>query len=241
MAFASTFAAFWSRSFDQIRMGAISQTNVNFSGSHVGCSIGEDGPSQMALEDLSMFRSIPNSTVFYPSDAVSTERAVELAANTQGICYIRTSRPNTPVIYANDFTFQIGKANVVTPVSDTDVATIVSGGVTLHGALKAAQTLKEKGKTVRVIDVFTVKPLDWQTIFKNVAQTQSRIITVEDHYAEGGIGEAVASALLANVPNHSFNFKRLCVNSIPMSGQPNELLERFQIDSKAIQAAVERF
>jgi len=156
VAFASTFAAFWTRAFDQIRMGAISHTNVNFCGSHVGVSIGEDGPSQMALEDLSMFRSVPGSTVFYPSDAVSTERACELAANTRGICYIRTSRPNTPVIYENDFKFQVGKANVVTPVSDSDVATIVTGGVTLHEAIKAAAALKAKGKTVRVIDVFTV-------------------------------------------------------------------------------------
>jgi len=241
VAFASTFAAFWTRAFDQIRMGAISHTNVNFCGSHVGVSIGEDGPSQMALEDLSMFRSVPGSTVFYPSDAVSTERACELAANTRGICYIRTSRPNTPVIYENDFKFQVGKANVVTPVSDSDVATIVTGGVTLHEAIKAAAALKAKGKTVRVIDVFTVKPLDWQTIFKNAAQTQSRILTVEDHYPEGGIAEAVASELLTNVPNHQFNFKRLCVNSVPYSGQPNELLERFGIDSKAIQAAVEKF
>lgn len=216
-------------------------TNVNFSGSHVGCSIGEDGPSQMALEDLSMFRSIPNSTVFYPSDAVSTERAVELAANTKGICYIRTSRPNTPVVYENNHVFQIGKANLVTPTSDSDVCTIVTGGVTLNEAVKAANALKAKGKTVRVIDVFTVKPLDWQTILQNVKQTHNRVITVEDHYPEGGIGEAVASSLLLNAPNQQFTFVRLCVNSIPFSGQPTELMERFGIDSKAIQAAVEKF
>ena len=185
VAFASTFAAFWTRAFDQIRMGAISQTNVNFSGSHVGCSIGEDGASQMALEDLAMFRSVPNASVFYPSDAVSTERAIELAANTKGICYIRTSRPNTPVIYANDETFAIGKAKVVCKC-DTDVCTVVGGGVTLHEALKAARKLKETtGKCLRVIDVFTVKPLDWQTILENVTQTGNRLITVEDHYPEG--------------------------------------------------------
>lgn len=184
VAFASTFAAFWTRAFDQIRMGAISQTNVNFSGSHVGCSIGEDGASQMALEDLAMFRSIPESTVFYPSDAVSTERAVELAANTKGICYIRTSRPNTAVIYDNNEVFEIGKAKVVHK-SENDVATVISGGVTLHEALKAAKKLKESGQNVRVIDVFTVKPLDWKTILENVKQTHNRVVVVEDHYPEG--------------------------------------------------------
>ncbi|CAF0790170.1 unnamed protein product [Brachionus calyciflorus] len=240
VAFASTFAAFWSRAFDQIRMGAISQTNVNFSGSHVGCSIGEDGASQMALEDLAMFRSVAGSTVFYPTDAVSTERAVELAANTKGVCYIRTSRPNTPVIYENNEVFEIGKAKVVVR-SESDYATIVSGGVTLHEAIKAANQLKQQGKNVRVIDVFTVKPLDWQTILESVRQTGNRVLTVEDHYAEGGIGETVASALLTNAPSETFNFKKLYVKSIPISGQPQELLERFEIDSKAIIRAVESF
>ena len=265
--FASTFAAFWSRAFDQIRMGAISQTNANFSGSHVGCSIGEDGASQMALEDLAMFRSIPTATVFYPSDAVSTERAVELAANTKGVCYIRTSRPNTPVIYDNLENFEIGRAKVVRK-SDSDVCTIVAGGVTLHEAIKAANELAATGVNVRIIDVFTVKPLDWQTILSNVNQTHNRVVTVEDHYPEGklasisttsltslsqtkfsnfslrpkgGIGEAVASALLLNAPNQQFNFRKLNVKTVPISGQPQELLERFEIDSKAIVKAVKSF
>jgi transketolase len=238
VAFASTFAAFWSRAFDQIRMGAISQTNVNFSGSHVGCSIGEDGPSQMALEDLAMFRSVVGSTVFYPSDAVSTERAVELAANTRGVCYIRTSRPNTPVLYANDEQFEVGKAKVVLR-SDSDVATVVAGGVTLHEALKAANALKLRGKNIRVIDVFTVKPLDWQTILESVRATKGNLVTVEDHYPEGGISEAVATALLEHAPRESFNFVKLNVKSLPMSGQPQELLEKFEIDSNAIQRAVD--
>ena len=240
VAFASTFAAFWSRAFDQIRMGAISQTNVNFSGSHVGCSIGEDGPSQMALEDLAMFRAIPGSTVFYPSDAVSTERAVELAANTRGVCYIRTSRPNTPVIYENNEVFQVGKAKIVVK-SDSDMATIVAGGVTLHEAIKAANALKQQGKNVRVIDVFTVKPLDWQTILESVKQTNNTLVTVEDHYPEGGIGEAVASALLEHAPGQQFRFARLHVKSLPMSGQPAELMEKFEIDAKAIQRVLESF
>jgi transketolase len=184
VAFASTFAAFWTRAFDQIRMGTISQTNVNFCGSHVGCSIGEDGPSQMALEDLAMFRSLNSSTVFYPSDAVSTERALELAANTKGVCYIRTSRPNTPVIYENNEHFEIGKAKLIHSAPSA-VATIVTGGVTLHEAIKAAHKLQEKGKNVRIIDLFTVKPLDWKTILESVQQTNNNLITVEDHYPEG--------------------------------------------------------
>jgi transketolase len=240
VAFASTFAAFWSRAFDQIRMGAISHSNVNFTGSHVGCSIGEDGASQMALEDLSMFRSVANSTVFYPSDAVSTERAVELAANTKGICYIRTSRPATAVIYANDHVFKVGKANVVVK-NDTDVATIVSGGVTLHEAIKAAATLKEQGINVRVIDVFTVKPLDWETILANVLETKGQVLTVEDHYPQGGISEAVATALLEHGAGKQFSFRKLNVNRIPISGQPKELMARFEIDADAIVKAVKSF
>ena len=130
---------------------------------------------------------------------------------------------------------------MLTPISDNDVATIVSGGVTLHEALKAAKLLSAKGKPVRVIDVFTVKPLDWQTILHHSTQTHNRIITVEDHYPEGGISEAVASSLLINAPNHQFKLVKLCVNSIPFSGQPNELMERFGIDAKSIVAAVENF
>ncbi len=239
VAFASTFAAFWSRAFDQIRMGAISQTNVTFSGSHVGCSIGEDGPSQMALEDLAMFRAIPTATVFYPSDAVSTERAVELAANQRGICYIRTSRPNTAVIYDNNEVFEVGKSKIVLK-SNSDVCTIVAGGITLHESLKAANQLRQQGKNVRVIDVFSVKPLDWHTILENVRQTHNRLVTVEDHYPEGGLGEAVATAL-AEHSNEQFRLVRLHVKSVPMSGQPQELLERFEIDSNAIQRAVNSF
>lgn len=241
VAFASTFAAFWSRAFDQIRMGAISHTNANFSGSHVGCSIGEDGASQMALEDLAMFRSVQGSTVFYPSDAVSTERALELAANTKGVCYIRTSRPNTPVIYENNEIFEVGKCKVVTPTSDNDICTIVAGGITLSEAMKAANELRLKGKNVRVIDVFCVKPFDWQTVLENAKQTNNCVLTVEDHYPMGGIGEVVASDLSYNAPKTAFNLKHLNVKSIPYSGKPAELLERFEIDSKAIQKAVESF
>uniref|UniRef100_A0A3Q2CQZ1 Transketolase n=1 Tax=Cyprinodon variegatus TaxID=28743 RepID=A0A3Q2CQZ1_CYPVA len=232
VAFASTFAAFFSRAYDQIRMGAISQSNVNLVGSHCGVSIGEDGPSQMALEDLAMFRAIPTCTVFYPSDAVSTERAVELSANTKGICFIRTSRPATAVIYSPDEKFEVGTAKVLHQ-SDNDVATVIGAGVTLHEALAAYDTLKRKN--ICVIDPFTVKPLDAETILSRARATGGRIITVEDHYKEGGLGEAVLSAV-GEEPG--IMVTRLAVSAVPRSGKPQELLDIFGISAKHIVAAV---
>jgi len=164
-------------------MGVISQTNLNVVGSHCGVSIGEDGPSQMALEYLAMFRSLPGCTLFYPSDAVATERATELAANTRGICFLRVSRPATPVVYPNDEVFTIGKAKVVRK-SDSDQVLVVAAGVTLHEAIKAADTLAEKGINIRVMDPFTIKPLDIAAVQDNAAACNGRIITVEDHYPE---------------------------------------------------------
>ncbi|RVE70604.1 hypothetical protein OJAV_G00066280 [Oryzias javanicus] len=234
VAFASTFAAFLSRAYDQIRMGAISQTNVNLVGSHCGVSIGEDGPSQMALEDLALFRAIPTCTVFYPSDGVSTEKAVELAANTKGICFIRTSRPDTSIIYSPDEKFEVGEAKVVLQ-SDNDVVTVVGAGVTLHEALTAAEMLKKEGKNIRVIDPFTIKPLDAATILASARATGGQIITVEDHYKEGGLGEAVLSAV-GQEPG--IVVTRLAVTAIPRSGKPQELLDMFGISAKSIAAAV---
>ncbi|XP_002733574.1 transketolase-like [Saccoglossus kowalevskii] len=230
VAFASTFAAFFSRAYDLLRMGAISQTNANFCGSHCGVSIGEDGPSQMALEDLAMFRAIPGSTVFYPSDAVSTERAVELAANTTGICFIRSSRPPTAVLYDNNEVFQPGKAKVVRQ-SDKDSVTIIGAGVTLYEAIAAADKLSADGINVRIIDPFTIKPLDVETIATNARKTGGKILTVEDHYPEGGIGEAVAGAM-SEFPN--ITIRRLAVNAVPRSGKSTELLDMFGISSSAI-------
>lgn len=181
VAFVSTFATFFTRAFDQIRMGAISQTNVNFVGSHCGCSIGEDGPSQMGLEDLSMFRAIPGSTIFYPSDAVSTERAVELAANTKGICFIRTSRPNTAVIYNNDEQFTVGRGKIVRQ-KPSDEVLLIGAGITLYECLSAAEQLEKECITARVIDPFTVKPLDVDLILEQGKQCGGRIVVVEDHY-----------------------------------------------------------
>ncbi|XP_066285499.1 transketolase-like [Branchiostoma lanceolatum] len=233
--FCSTFACFLSRAYDQIRMAAISQSNVNLSGSHVGVSIGEDGPSQMALEDLAMFRAIPGSVVFYPSDAVSCERACELAANTKGICYIRTSRPATPVIYSNDEPFQVGKAKVVRK-SDSDQVTIVGAAVTLLEATKAADELAKDGINVRLVDPFTIKPLDVDTLRASAEATGGRVLTVEDHYPEGGIGEAV-SAGLSEFPN--ITVKKLAVREVPRSGPSAALLEMFGISASCIKKAVQ--
>ncbi|KAI1890844.1 hypothetical protein AGOR_G00157790 [Albula goreensis] len=234
VAFASTFAAFLSRAYDQIRMAAISQSNVNLVGSHCGVSIGEDGPSQMALEDLAMFRAIPTCTVFYPSDAVSTERAVELAANTKGICFIRTSRPDTAVIYSPEEKFEVGHAKVVRQ-SDSDKVTVIGAGVTLHEALAAADQLAAEGVNIRVVDPFTIKPLDAATIVSCARATGGRVITVEDHYKEGGLGEAVCAAV-AEEPG--IVVQRLAVSRVPQSGKPQELLDLHGISTKSIAAAV---
>lgn len=236
VAFASTFACFLSRGYDQLRMGVISQTNANFCGSHCGVSIGEDGPSQMALEDLALFRALPGCTVFYPSDAVSAERSVELAANTKGLCFIRSSRPNVPVIYANDEPFQVGKAKVVRQ-SSNDQVTVIGSCVTLVEAMKAADSLEKSGINIRIIDPFTIKPLDSETILHSAKQTGGRVVVVEDHYPEGGIGEAVA-AVLAGERNTVM--KHLAVDRVPRSGKPQELLDMFKISAKYIEEAVKQ-
>ncbi|XP_014475838.1 PREDICTED: transketolase-like protein 2 isoform X2 [Dinoponera quadriceps] len=234
VAFVSAFATFFTRAFDQIRMGAISQTNVNFVGSHCGVSIGEDGPSQMGLEDIAMFRSIPGSTVFYPSDAVSAERAVELAANTKGICFIRTSRPNTAILYNNDELLAIGKAKIIKS-SAKDQVLVIGAGVTLHEAIKAADELAKAGISIRVMDPFTIKPIDAEAIVKNAKEVGGRIITVEDHYPQGGLGEAVASAVALE---RNVIVKILAVPTVPRSGPPTVLLDNFGISSRNILTAV---
>nr|CAD7602173.1 unnamed protein product [Timema genevievae] len=236
VAFVSTFAAFFTRAFDQIRMGAISQTNVNFVGSHCGISIGEDGPSQMGLEDISMFRTIPGATVFYPSDAVSCERAVELAANTKGVCYIRTSRPAVPVLYKNDEPFVAGHSKIVKQSSRDEVLAI-GAGVTLHEILTAAKELADKGIHIRVLDPFTIKPLDKANIIKHARECKGIILTVEDHYREGGIGEAVLSAV---AEEEGINVKILAVEGIPRSGSPEGLLDLFGISAKSVVKAVQQ-
>eukprot|EP00731_Ephydatia_muelleri_P007596 Em0003g1844a len=232
--FCSAFAAFFTRAFDQIRMGAISQTKVNFVGSHAGCSIGEDGPSQMALEDFAMFHSIHGSVCFYPSDAVSTERAIELAANYEGITFTRTSRPETPVIYPNEEVFEIGKAKVVKS-SEQDQVTVVGAGITLYEALAAYDKLKVEGIMIRVVDPFTLKPIHKDTLVECARATGGKIVTVEDHYPEGGLGEAVAGALSEEL---NIRVHRLAVTGIPRSGLCHELLELYGISSAHIIKAV---
>lgn len=230
VAFVSTFAAFLTRAFDQIRMGAISQSNVNFVGSHCGVSIGEDGASQMALEDLAMFRSVPGSTVFYPADAVSTERAVELAANTPGVAFIRVNRPPTKVIYPNDHQFQIGKSNVILS-SAKDQVLFIGGGVTLQEGITAANQLAQHGIGVRVLDLFTIKPIDQEGIVKNAKECGGRILVVEDHYPEGGIGEAVLSAV-AEV--RDIYVKKVAVPRVPRSGTTAAVLDYYGLSAKHI-------
>nr|XP_019963936.1 PREDICTED: transketolase-like [Paralichthys olivaceus] len=190
----------------------------------------------MGLEDLAMFRAIPTATVFYPSDGVSTEKAVELAANTKGLCYIRTSRPENNMIYNCNEDFHVGQAKVVYKTND-DHVTVVGAGVTLHEALAAVEMLKKERINIRVIDPFTIKPLDSKTIIDNARATRGRIITVEDHYYEGGLGEAVCSAV---VNETGFNVHRLAVSQVPRSGKPQELLRIFGIDRDAIVQAVRK-
>uniref|UniRef100_UPI00398F1FF0 transketolase-like isoform X1 n=2 Tax=Pristiophorus japonicus TaxID=55135 RepID=UPI00398F1FF0 len=233
--FISTFGVFLTRAFDQIRMAAISESNINLVGSHCGISVGEDGPSQMALEDLAMFRAIPTSTIFYPSDAVSTERAVELAANTKGICFIRTSRPETTIIYKNTEIFEVGKAKVLRK-TDKDMLTVVAAGVTMQETLAAAALLAEEEVYIRVIDPFTIKPLDDKTIVCCTKGTKTkRIITVEDHYYQGGLGEAMVAAV-AMEPYIMVHC--MAVSGVPNSATSAELLEKFEIDAKAIMKTV---
>ncbi len=231
--FVSTFAAFFARAYDQIRMAAISRANLKMAGSHAGVSIGKDGPSQMGLEDLACMRTIPGCTVLYPSDAVSAEASVRLAVENDGMFFIRITRPSTPVVYPNDAPFEIGSAKVLRS-SKEDAATVVAAGVTLFEALKACDRLEREGVKVRVIDLFSVKPVDVETLRKAARETGGKVITVEDHYPEGGIGEAVESALSAT----GARIRRLAVEGLPRSGKPEELMARFRIDAEHIAAAV---
>ncbi|MHB8068670.1 MAG: transketolase [Desulfobaccales bacterium] len=228
MPFVSTFAAFFSRAFDQIRMSQYSDPNLKFAGSHAGVSIGEDGPSQMALEDLAMFRAVLGSVVLYPSDAVSTERLVEAMARHQGIAYLRTTRAATPILYGAEEKFDIGGSKVLRR-SDQDRATVIAAGITLWEALAAYEELQKEGIAIRVIDLYSIKPLDLPTLM-DAARVTKILITVEDHYPEGGLGEAVQSALsTSGTPVHT-----LAVRRKPKSGKPGELLAFEEISARAI-------
>ena len=227
--FVSTFAAFLSRAYDQIRMSAISRANIKYVGSHCGVSIGEDGPSQMGLEDIAMFRAIPGAAVLYPSDAVSAERLVAAAAAYEGIVYLRTSRPKTPILYDATEPFPVGGCKVVRSSAD-DAVTVVAAGVTLHEALNAHALLLQEGITIRVIDLYSIKPIDAETLRKAAAETGNTLITVEDHYSEGGLGDAVLGA----VATEGVCVHKLAVTGIPRSGKPEELLAHHGISAEAI-------
>ncbi|MDH7493780.1 MAG: transketolase [Candidatus Saccharicenans sp.] len=230
--FVATFAAFLTRAHDQIRMAAYSFSNLKFCGSHVGVSIGEDGPSQMGLEDLGMFLPIPDCLVFYPSDAVSAEKCVQEAAKYKGLVYIRTTRPATPLLYSPAEEFPAGGAKILRQ-SDRDAVTVIGAGITVHEALKAYELLKAEGINIRVVDAYSVKPIDRETITGSVAATGGRVVVAEDHFEQGGLGTAVALVL----PEKKY-WKHLCVRQLPRSGQPQELLARYEIDAAAIVKAV---
>ena len=231
--FPSSFACFLTRAADFVRMAAISNVNVKFAGSHAGVSIGEDGPSQMALEDLAMFRAEPNYTVVYPCDAVSTERLMAEIAYHPGPAYMRTSRPKTPVIYGNDEPFPLGGLKVLRQSSD-DVATVIGAGITVFEALTAYDRLRARGTSIRVIDLYSLSPIDRDGLVAAAKATGGCLITVEDHYAVGGVGDAVAEA----VADAGFTVHRLAIREIARSGKPEELLERFGISAAHIVDAV---
>jgi len=234
--FLDTFACFLARAYDQVRMAAISRSNINLCGSHCGVSIGEDGPSQMALEDIAIFRAVHSSTVLYPSDAISTERLTEIMVGRAGINYLRTSRPKFPILYSMDEKFPIPGFKVLRQ-SPQDKVTVIGAGVTLHEALKATDQLKAEGTAVRVIDLYCVKPIDGKALAKEIAGTGGRLITVEDHWAEGGIGEAVLSAL-ARASVAPAKPQLIAVREMPHSGKPDELIDAFGISARHIAEAV---
>lgn len=233
--FSSTFSAFLSRAHDQIRMAALSKGDFTLCGSHCGVSIGEDGASQMGLEDIAMFRSLPDSIIFYPSDAVSTKKVVEQCDKLRGLKYIRTTRGKTPVIYSNDEKFDVGQFKVLRE-SNKDRVVLVGAGITLHECLKAHEKLKEKKISSAVIDLYCVKPFNSERFLDFVKKHGGKIVVVEDHYVQGGIGEMICSVL----KDFRIEIEHLAVREIPHSGKPEELLNKYGIDSEAIEKAAKK-
>jgi transketolase len=234
-AFASAFAAFFSRAYDFIRMAAISRASIRVAGSHAGVATGEDGPSQMALEDIAMFRAVHGSTVLYPSDANQAVKLVALAADNAGVTYLRMTRADTPVIYSADESFSIGGSRLLR-ASAEDRVTIVAAGITVHEALEAAESLAEQGIPARVVDVYSVKPIDRDALVESVTATKGQLVTVEDHWPEGGLGDAVLAALADS--GLELRAVKLAVRAMPGSGRPAELLHAAGIDADAIRDAV---
>jgi transketolase len=231
----ATFAAFLTRAHDQVRMAAYSFSNIKLCGSHVGVSIGEDGPSQMGLEDIALFRAVPGCVILYPSDAFSAEACVEEVAEHQGMCYIRTTRPATPLLYSKEEQFPIGGSKVLKR-SENDKATVIAAGITVFEALKAYEELKKEQVNIRIIDAYSIQPLDRENILKNVGETGGRAIVAEDHFEGGGLGDAVAMALTGKA-----SVKHLCIREFPRSGKPDELMDKYGISARHIVAAVKQF
>jgi transketolase len=235
--FASSFAAFFTRAYDFIRMAAISGANIRLSGSHAGVSIGEDGPSQMALEDLAMMRAVHGSTVLQPCDANQTARLVAEMADTEGIAFLRTLRPKTPVIYDPSEDFSIGGSKIVRS-SEEDVVTVVATGITVHEAIKAADELQDSGVAVRIIDAYSIKPIDGEALRAAARATGGNVVAVEDHWPEGGLGEAVLSALHGEA--YTLHFEHLAVRDMPGSGKSEELMDAAGISANHIADTVRK-
>ncbi|MBN2206127.1 MAG: transketolase [Candidatus Aminicenantes bacterium] len=233
--FAASFAAFLTRAHDQVRMAAYSMANIKLCGSHVGVSIGEDGPSQMGLEDLALFRSVPGCAVLYPSDGFSAEGCLKAAAEHKGMAYLRTTRPATPLLYKKGEDFAIGGSRLLRK-SGADTALVVAAGITVHEALKAYEALKEEGVSISILDAYSVEPLDRAAIEKEAAAAGNKVIVVEDHFAAGGLGEAVAAALAGRA-----RIVHLAVRDLPRSGKPDELMDKYGISARRIIEAVRSF
>jgi transketolase len=231
--FAALFSCFVTRAFDFIRMAAISHLNTKIVGTHCGVSIGEDGPSQMGLEDLAMMCAEPDFTVLYPADATSAWKATTLIAEHSGPCYLRLGRPKSPILYNPDEKFAIGKCKVLRK-SDKDRALVVAGGVTVFEALAAYEQLQKDAISIRVIDLFSVQPIDREELIASARAAGAVVITVEDHYGHGGLGDAVLSALA----QESVRAYKLAVREIAHSGTAKELIEKFGISSGHIVNAV---
>jgi transketolase len=236
--FASSFAAFLTRAYDFVRMAAVSRANLRLCGSHAGTSIGQDGPSQMGLEDMAMMRAVHGSTVLHPCDANQTARLVAEMAERRGISYLRTMRPDTPVIYASDEEFSIGGSKVVRS-SDEDQVTVVAAGITVHNAIEACDKLQEEGISVRLIDAYSIKPIDADALREAVRTTGGRLVAAEDHWPEGGLGEATLSAL-AEDGIEGLRFEHLAVSGMPTSGSPAELMDAAGISANHIADAVRK-
>jgi len=230
--FVATFSAFLSRAHDQIRMAAYSLANIKFVGSHSGVSIGADGPSQMGLEDIAIFRPIPGCAVLYPCDAYAAEGCLESMARFKGMAYLRTTRPATSIIYSKNEKFPLGGSKVLKK-DKKDKAVVIAAGITVHEALKAYQELKAEGIMIRIIDAYSVEPLDKENISQEAKEVGGKVVVVEDHFQHGGLGETVALALAGKA-----EIIHLAVKELPRSGTPEQLMGKYGINARHIKEAV---